>query len=103
MPSAQADIGIRTVTEVPGAVQRLNHTPSELATSHVIRTVGWWVGKKPGACYHHRMNQLERFAGMVAANQFLTLSTSHGDYPWISPVYFAADEEFKFYFISRRD
>lgn len=49
------------------------------------------------------MNQLERFAGMVAANQFLTLSTSHGDYPWISPVYFAADEEFKFYFISRRD
>ena len=26
MPSAQADIGIRTVTEVPGAVQRLNHT-----------------------------------------------------------------------------
>jgi uncharacterized protein YhbP (UPF0306 family) len=49
------------------------------------------------------MNLLERFTSMVAANQFLTLSTSHGDEPWISPVYFAADKSYKLYFISRRD
>lgn len=40
---------------------------------------------------------------MVAANQFLTLSTSRDGHPWISPVYFAADSEYKLYFISRRD
>jgi len=56
-------------------------------------------------CYHQRMNLQERFTNMVASNQFLTLSTSHGDHPWISPVYFAADPSsgFKLFFISRRD
>ena len=61
------------------------------------------VGWQGLPCYYPGMNPLERFAGIVAANQFMTLSSVHGGEPWISPLYFAADEHYRLYFISRRD
>lgn len=62
-----------------------------------------WVGRVVSTCYHLRMNPLQRFTNIVAANQFLTLSTTLADQPWISPVYFAADKDYNLYFISRKD
>ena len=40
---------------------------------------------------------------LIAKADYLSLSTTDGTNPWATPLYFAVDEKFNFYFVSRKD
>lgn len=45
----------------------------------------------------------ERFIDIISNTNFLVLATCGSDQPWAAPLYFAFDEQFSLYFISRNN
>ena len=40
---------------------------------------------------------------IIKSNYYLTLATTDGKAPWIAPLFYAIDDKYNFYFISRTD
>lgn len=40
---------------------------------------------------------------MIKGSDYLSLATVDGDSPWVAPLFFACDENFNLYFVSRKD
>lgn len=45
----------------------------------------------------------EKVKRIITNNLFMTLATSSEGQPWSTPVFYALDEEFNFYWYSRKD
>lgn len=41
--------------------------------------------------------------GFILNSDYFSLSTTDGKKPWTTPIYFAVDNDFSFYFVSRKD
>ena len=47
---------------------------------------------------------LENIAkALIDTSDYLSLSTATGNKPWATPIYYAVDEKYTFYFVSRKD
>lgn len=40
---------------------------------------------------------------LILKSDYLSLSTTDGEKPWTTPLYYAVDDHFNFYFVSRKD
>src|SRR5579859_5206212 len=46
---------------------------------------------------------IERAKRILDANRYMILATSHEEKPWSTPVFYAHDENYNFYWYSRKD
>lgn len=49
------------------------------------------------------MNLVNIAKNLIDTSDYLSLSTTTGTKPWATPIYFAVDEKYNFYFVSRKD
>lgn len=49
------------------------------------------------------MNDAETAKSIIRDNLYMTIATSDGKRPWASPVFYAIDRDYNFYFISSLD
>lgn len=55
-------------------------------------------------CYTYSMDDLAtRAKEVIAKNLFMVLSTTDGKTPWISPIFYAVDENYHFYWYSGKN